>query len=219
MKARRVARELALLTMSQLSKKPDSLDDKTIEDLVLTAVRTLSDYAYSNLKNTTVDLLTIKESLDETELNDPVNLSTPMDSEMLPAQVTDTKTIREYADTMLDSAEYVLHAIEIVEMLAHIKQREVLSYSIRLIKEYSTHANEIEEVIDTNAKGWNIDRILKMDKNILSLALLEIRYFKDIPNGVAADEAVELAKKYSSEDSPKFINGILGQVIANEVAC
>lgn len=72
---------------------------------------------------------------------------------------------------------------------------------------------EIDHKIEQFSKGWTVDRIAKVDLAILRLAMYEILYRSDIPAEVSINEAIELAKKYSTEDSGAFINGILGQVV------
>lgn len=69
---------------------------------------------------------------------------------------------------------------------------------------------EIEEVSD----GWQISRMGKVELTIIRLALYEIRYDEDVPDGVAINEAVELAKKFGGDDAPSFINGILAKMVA-----
>ncbi|AOY77067.1 transcription antitermination factor NusB [Clostridium formicaceticum] len=78
------------------------------------------------------------------------------------------------------------------------------------------HLEEINRVIEKYAIGWTLDRIAKVDLAILQLALAEILYIEDIPYNVSINEAVELAKKYSSNESTSFINGILGKFIEKE---
>ena len=85
-------------------------------------------------------------------------------------------------------------------------------YFLEVINGVLNSQKEIDELIDTNAKDWSIDRIAKMDLPILRVAIYEIKHREDIPVGVSINEAVELAKKYGSDDSPKFINGLLGQI-------
>lgn len=216
MKARHVARELAILSLSQLSKTPETLHEKNIEDLILSTVRTLSDYASRNLKNTLTDLWRIKEFLDDEEMNDPINAESPMDADIKPVDLTNTKEIRDHVNTMLNSIEYILHAIEVAEMSALIKRADVKDYAINIIKTFCDNKDSIDETINSYAEGWHLERLLKLDKNILRTAIVEINYFKDIPSSVVVNEAVELAKTYSSEDSPKFINGILGQYLLNQ---
>lgn len=70
---------------------------------------------------------------------------------------------------------------------------------------------EIDAIIDRRAKGWGIDRLATVDRNILRLGIYELLY-TDIPPEVAIDEAVELAKAYGTEKAPSFINGILDRV-------
>jgi transcription antitermination protein NusB len=71
----------------------------------------------------------------------------------------------------------------------------------------------LDGTIVSYAKDWSVDRMPTIDRNILRLAVYEIKHRDEVPDSVAADEAVELAKIYSTDESPKFINGILGSVI------
>ncbi|MDU2196837.1 MAG: transcription antitermination factor NusB [Peptostreptococcaceae bacterium] len=72
----------------------------------------------------------------------------------------------------------------------------------------------INSLINSNAKNWSVDRIAKVDLAILKLAIAEIIVIDDIPQKVSVNEAIELAKIYCDDKSPKFINGILGSVIS-----
>ncbi len=76
-------------------------------------------------------------------------------------------------------------------------------------------AGEIDAMINRFAKGWKTTRMNKVDLGILRLAVYEMKWDDDIPVGVAIDEAVELAKKYSGDDGPAFVNGILGKLAAS----
>lgn len=78
------------------------------------------------------------------------------------------------------------------------------------------HKEEIDSLLDTYAKGWTVERMSKVDKAIMRLSVYEIKYAPDVPDGVAVNEAVELAKTYSSDEAPAFINGILGKIIGSE---
>ena len=74
----------------------------------------------------------------------------------------------------------------------------------------------LDRLIADRAVGWKLDRIAHVDRNILRLALYEILHRPDIPSSVSVNEAVEMAKKYSTEDSGKFVNGILGTFLREE---
>ena len=76
------------------------------------------------------------------------------------------------------------------------------------------HINEdVDEIISNSSKGWKINRLSKVDLNILRLAIYEIKYNESIPVNVSINEAINLAKKYSSDEAPAFINGVLGHVV------
>ena len=72
---------------------------------------------------------------------------------------------------------------------------------------------EIDSIIDKCAKGWTTNRMAKVDLAILRLAVYEMKFSNETPRNVVINEAVELAKKYSSDESPAFINGILGNIM------
>jgi N utilization substance protein B len=82
-----------------------------------------------------------------------------------------------------------------------------------LIKGTLERIEDIDNYIQLNTVGWTKDRIAKVDLAILRLAIYEILYRDDIPDSVAVNEAIELSKKYSTDESGGFINGILGKII------
>ncbi len=85
-------------------------------------------------------------------------------------------------------------------------------YVLGVVKGVFDNLSYIDKVIDKYSKGWKINRISKVDLSILRLSVYEIGFMNDIPFSVSVNEAVELAKRYSSEDAGAFVNGILGKV-------
>ncbi len=77
----------------------------------------------------------------------------------------------------------------------------------------ASHMEEIDEIISSNAEGWNISRMGKVELAIIRLAVFEMRFDEDIPDLVAIDEAVELAKKFGGDQAPSFINGVLARIV------
>jgi len=77
----------------------------------------------------------------------------------------------------------------------------------------SSHMEEIDEIITSQAEGWNISRMGKVELAIIRLAVFELRFDEDIPDLVAIDEAVELAKKFGGDQAPSFINGVLARIV------
>lgn len=87
------------------------------------------------------------------------------------------------------------------------------SYVGELLAGVSEHIEKIDELIITYAQGWDMDRMPPVDRNILRLSLFEILWGNTIPTEVCIDEAVELAKSLSTDDSSSYINGVLGRVV------
>ena len=94
------------------------------------------------------------------------------------------------------------------DMLDDVTKNEK-TYILNKYQAVCKNVERIDEQINAFAKGWPTHRMNKVDLAILRLAVYEIQFDEDIPTGVAINEAVELAKKYSSDEGPKFINGIL----------
>ena len=88
------------------------------------------------------------------------------------------------------------------------------AYINAIVEKYEENSVTIDSIIQKyNKDGWEFSRISRVDISILRLAIIEIYYFDDIPYKVTANEAVELAKKYSAEKSPSYINGVIASVI------
>ena len=79
-----------------------------------------------------------------------------------------------------------------------------------------SHVPEIDRIINDSARGWKTGRMNKVDLTILRLAVYELKWDEEIPVGVAINEAVELAKKFSGDEGPAFVNGVLGKVASQE---
>jgi N utilization substance protein B len=81
-----------------------------------------------------------------------------------------------------------------------------------LLQGWMQHREEIDEVIAKNARNFEFNRLSAVDRNVLRIACHEILFRSDIPAPVAINEAIEIAKKYSTEDSGKFVNGVLDNI-------
>ena len=89
-----------------------------------------------------------------------------------------------------------------------------LDYIYNVINGVFENLQTLDSTVELNARGWKLQRISRVDLSILRLCIYEIKYRDDIPINVSINEAVELAKKYGSEESGSFINGILSNVKA-----
>ena len=93
----------------------------------------------------------------------------------------------------------------------------VPEHTVRLVEGVAEHAARIDELIDAHASNWTIDRLPDVDRAILRMATFELLWADDVPDLVVIDEAVELAKALSTDDSPAYVNGVLGAILAAEV--
>lgn len=91
-----------------------------------------------------------------------------------------------------------------------------LEFTKNILTNFASHYTDINDIINSTLKGYTIDRLNKVDLAILVVAIVELKYIKENPKEVVVNEAVNLAKKYSTEKSPKFINGVLADVIKGE---
>ena len=85
-------------------------------------------------------------------------------------------------------------------------------YAREIVDGVTDHREEIDELLMSYAQGWTLDRMPNVDRALLRLAAWEILFNAEVPAAVAIDEAVELAKEYSTEDSGRFVNGVLGRI-------
>lgn len=211
MQARRAARELAFILFSQFDKKNYSKAD--LEDIILKSVRVLAGSAEDDLKTALSALLQIKDQVETFEADHETNLNRPIGTSNLPVPLTSDMAGR--IDEMIDIAEKALAALEIAEFAALDTKNEVKDYAVAIVDLFQKNHAEIDDIIQKYANNWNLERLVKMDRDILRIAVTELLYLKEAPMKVVVDEALELAKKYSTDDSSSFINGILAKVIAD----
>jgi len=86
------------------------------------------------------------------------------------------------------------------------------AYLKQLIFGTIEHLNDIDSIITSNLENWTLDRLGNVDRNLLRLAVYEMKYMADVPHSVAINEAIEIAKQYGDDQSSKFINGVLSKV-------
>lgn len=87
-------------------------------------------------------------------------------------------------------------------------------YTATLVAGVGEHRNEIDNLIEEFSRGWSLERMPAMDRAVLRIAIFELNHAPDVPTAVVLDEAVVLAKRYSTDDSPRFVNGLLSAVAA-----
>lgn len=103
------------------------------------------------------------------------------------------------------------------ELYAQFPGEGELNYMTTLVRGVGSHGAELDGYIEKYARGWKFSRIDRVAAAIMRVAMYEILYMPDIPNGAAINEAVEIAKRYVDDDVVKFINGILGSFVRAEL--
>lgn len=93
---------------------------------------------------------------------------------------------------------------------------EVCDYAKEISQGVSEHKEEFNEIISKHLKSWKLNRLPKVSLAIMYVAIYEMKYADDVPENIAINEAIELAKKYASKDDASFINGVLGAVSRGE---
>lgn len=125
-----------------------------------------------------------------------------------------------------EAREFVLSAlyqrefrdIPLKEMLAEINPGDQRSYIERVFAGIIARRDEIDALISQRIVGWRFERLAFIDRNILRLGIFELLYFPEVPPEVAIDEAVELCKKYGTDNARVFVNGILDRIWKGERA-
>ncbi len=113
-----------------------------------------------------------------------------------------------YADLFNDNDEVFEK-----EMFGESKlSKEDSEFARSLLNVINEHKSEIEEIISSYAKGYKFERLYSTDKCALYIAVAELKYFEDVPNVVAIDEALSLVRKYSTDESLNYVNGILASL-------
>ncbi len=89
----------------------------------------------------------------------------------------------------------------------------VPEYSVALVEGVQAHRERIDELLATYAVNWTLDRMPAVDRNVLRVGVYELLFADDVPDAVAVSEAVELARDLSTDESPAFVNGLLGRIL------
>lgn len=113
-----------------------------------------------------------------------------------------------------DASSYTFQTEEIMQ---NSEFDAIIEFSLQLVRGVLTHMIEIDQLIKKHANHWSLERMANIDRNILRIAIYEIIFVDTIPKSVSINEAVEMAKKYSTESSFGFVNGVLGKIEKEEI--
>jgi transcription antitermination protein NusB len=198
-KPQQIARELALLSLGQLPLNPKKLTEEHLPKLVLATVRTLRAEVQDTLDNAAAELQRSNDRLLTSQ-----------------TRAADLNTARNMLQEAIGYTQTAINqlgaAVEFPELIQLANQdKEVGRYAIKLVKVVSEERTVIDEQITAALVDWQVTRLAQIDRDILRIAVAEMMFF-NLPNSVAINEAVELAKRYSGDEGHRFINGVLRRV-------
>jgi len=130
-----------------------------------------------------------------------------------------TKARRRALDVLFEADQKGITSTD--AMLALLEQRMHITvaqgafpqYAVEIVEGVVAHRDEIDELLSTYSQGWTLDRMPTVDRCILRLGTWELLHNDDVPDAVAVDEAVHLAAELSTDESPAFVNGLLGRLL------
>lgn len=198
MQARRIARELALLSIGQLPTKAERLNAQQLQGLLLAAVRTLTTEVQDTLEAASAELKRSSDRLLTSETR-------AIDVNSARAMLTEAIELTQTAVNRLGSA------VELPEFIQLANQQEVRHYALEVLGTVQARREEVDQLLDECMVDWQLKRLARIDRDILRIAVVEMQTL-GVPGKVAINEAVELAKRYSGEEGYRFINGVLRRV-------
>lgn len=123
-----------------------------------------------------------------------------------------SKARRRALDILFESTQREMPALEVIRARREKTDMVIADYTVDIVEGVLERQEQIDEFLSTYSQGWTLDRMPAVDLMILRIGSWELLYNDDVPDGVAVSEAVELAKILSTDESPKFVNGLLGRL-------
>lgn len=195
---RQTARELALLGISQLPQKAGILEKKQLQEMLLVAIRTLTKEVEEALEMAAAELQKASDRL--------------LSSQISATDITSARTmVYEAIELGQTAINGMGSAVELPELIQLTNQQEVRSYGLEILIKVNQNTAEIDKLLEVSMVDWQINRLPRVDRDILRIAVAEILYL-GLAEKVAINEAVKLAKRYSGDEGYRFINGVLARV-------
>ena len=124
-----------------------------------------------------------------------------------------SKARKRALDILYESDLREVEAAVTLAERVRLAEPPVNDYTIELVEGVEQHRARIDAILAEFAEGWTVDRMPDVDRAVLRLGVYELLWREDVPDAVAIDEAVELAKLLSTDESPRFVNGVLAKVL------
>jgi transcription antitermination protein NusB len=209
--ARRAARELALFCLMQ----PDRLQpDGPLEDVpsvMHSIVRMMVEEAQDNLQSAVTDLQTAYAAVQNTEWDHTDNVTSGLDVAAVPVRLPKTDETKALIEQCLKAADLLHASMSVPIIKVHMQNPDTVLHAKNLVSLVQQHLPAIDYRLNQCMDDWRMDRLFRLDASIMRMALAEMTFVGTVDVGISINEAVELAKQFSSEDSYRLINGVLGK--------
>ncbi|MGC3021072.1 MULTISPECIES: transcription antitermination factor NusB [unclassified Brevibacterium] len=124
-----------------------------------------------------------------------------------------TRARRRALELLFEAGQRRLAMDELVTMRSNDPDYPMKEYAVEIVRGITEKQAEIDEIISTHSQGWTLDRMPAVDRSLLEIGTWELLFNDDVPDKVAIDEAVSLARQFSTDDSPNFVSGLLSRIL------
>lgn len=124
-----------------------------------------------------------------------------------------SKARKRALDILFESEARDVAASLVLEERMRAGDPPIHDYTAALVRGVAENAPRIDELISAYAQGWSLERMPAVDRNVLRIGVYEILYVEDVPDAVAVSEALNLVRELSTDESPNFVNGVLGNIV------
>jgi N utilization substance protein B len=124
-----------------------------------------------------------------------------------------TKARKRAVDILFEAEQRKLPPVQVLADRVAQSDPAVPEYTVSLVEGVTAHLDRIDELLSTYSQGWTLDRMPAVDRALLRIGAFEVLFADDVPDAVAVNEAVDLARSLSTDDSPAFVNGLLGRIV------
>ena len=129
-----------------------------------------------------------------------------------------TKARKRALDVLFESEVRGLELDGTLEERLAAQEPPVKDYTVELVRGVTERRPKLDELLSSYSEGWTLERMPAVDRNVLRIGVFEILYVDDVPDAVAVSEAIGMVRDLSTDESPSFVNGVLGNIVRNKAA-
>jgi N utilization substance protein B len=129
-----------------------------------------------------------------------------------------TKARKRALDVLFESEVRGLALDGTLDERLAAQEPPVKEYTVDLVRGVTDHRSRIDELLSSYSEGWGLERMPAVDRNVLRIGVFEVLYVDDVPDAVAVTEAINLVRDLSTDESPSFVNGVLGNIVRNKAS-